>query len=240
MGEPFRRAICYPPSAIRHLSSVICHLSSVICHLPSAICHLPSVICHPASVICHFPIPHSPFRIPHFLAEVTTHFLAPRKRGRPLSPPCRSLGNAPCGRRDGLQHARSFETSASQMVRPGRCPPLGSRWWAEKVKEGPSSPAGEAAAIRPRPGGTREKAARAPIASLRCHQADGEKIMRKPVVILCDRCQRLGRIRFGKRFSRGIHQMAGRTAWEGNGRRQPGPGLVKSWSCTSCAFMPIS
>ena len=43
-------------------------------HLPSVICHLPSLL------------PHSPFRIPHFLAKGATHYLAPRKRGWPLSP----------------------------------------------------------------------------------------------------------------------------------------------------------
>ena len=51
--------------------------------------HPAFVICHPAFVNCHFsfPIPRSEFRIPHFLAEVANHFLAPGKRGWPLSPP---------------------------------------------------------------------------------------------------------------------------------------------------------
>src|SRR5271157_2644945 len=74
VGGPFRRGICHPPSAIRHLSSAIRHLSSAIRHLSSAISPSP------------FPVPNSAFRI-FQRAEGATHFLARGKRGWPLSPP---------------------------------------------------------------------------------------------------------------------------------------------------------
>jgi hypothetical protein len=56
-----------------------------ICHLAAAIWHLSSAIS-----ASRFPVPRSAFRIPRFLESGSaTHFLAPGKRGWPLSPPCR-------------------------------------------------------------------------------------------------------------------------------------------------------
>ena len=65
VSGPFRRGICYPPSALRHLSSAIRHLSSAIRHLSPAIRHLSSAIRHLSSAISPslFPVPNSAFRI---------------------------------------------------------------------------------------------------------------------------------------------------------------------------------